>query len=207
MMLWTAEPPAPNPRRVAIFLAEKGISVPTTNLAIFKGEHKSPDFLAKNLRGQVPAIELDDGTVIAESISICRYFDALHPDPPLFGTDALDRALVDMALRRVETVLGVPLAMAWMHDHPLTAELVVPQFKDFGASNRPKIDDAMTWFDGDIGTFVAGDHFTIADIALWSSLDFARWISIAIPADCSRLSGWFDRVSARPSIITTTRQA
>ena len=78
MMLWTAEPPAPNPRRVAIFFAEKGISVPTTNLAIFKGEHKSPDFLAKNPCGQVPALELAGGTVIAESISICRYFDALH---------------------------------------------------------------------------------------------------------------------------------
>lgn len=204
MMLWTAAPPAPNPRRVTIFLAEKGLTVPTTDLAIFKREHKSPEFLAKNSRGQVPALELDDGTVIAESISICRYFDALHPAPPLFGTGVLDRALVDMALRRVETVLGVPLAMAWMHDHPLTAAVVVPQFKDFGASNRPKIDDALRWFDGHLGgEFVADGHFTIADIALWSSLDFARWIGIGIPPECEKLADWFMRVGARPSVTAT----
>ncbi|UAJ10893.1 glutathione S-transferase N-terminal domain-containing protein [Glacieibacterium megasporae] len=111
MMLWSAAAPAPNPRRVTIFLAEKGVTIPTTDLAIFKGEHKAPAFVEKNPRGQVPAFELDDGTVIAESISICRYFDALYPEPPLFGTDPLDRALVDMALRRVETVLGIPLSM------------------------------------------------------------------------------------------------
>ena len=202
MMLWSAAAPAPNPRRVTIFLAEKGLTIPLTDLAIFKREHKAAAFLAKNPRGQVPALELDDGTVIAESISICRYLDALHPEPPLFGTDALDRALVDMALRRVETILGVPLAMVWMHTHPLTAAVVVPQYRDFGESNRAKIDAALTWFDAAVagGGFVAGDRFTIADIALWTSLDFARAVGIATVEDYSGLAEWFARVAARPSI-------
>ncbi len=202
MMLWSAAAPAPNPRRVTIFLAEKGVTIPVINLAIFKAEHKAPAFVAKNPRGQVPALELDDGTVIAESISICRYLDALYPEPPLFGTDALDRALVDMALRRVETVLGVPLAMVWMHTHPLTAVVVVPQYTDFGESNRAKVAAALAWFDGQIapGGFVAGDHFTIADIALWTSLDFARAVGIATLDACPVLRDWFDRVAARPSI-------
>lgn len=202
MMLWSAAAPAPNPRRVTIFLAEKGVTIPVTDLAIFKAEHKAPAYLAKNPRGQVPALELDDGTVIAESISICRYLDALHPEPPLLGTDALDRALVDMALRRVETVLGVPLAMVWMHTHPLTATVVVPQFKDFGESNRAKIAAALAWFDGRIapGGFVAGDRFTIADIALWTSLDFARAVGIATLEAYPVLRDWFARVGARPSL-------
>ncbi len=202
MMLWSAAAPAPNPRRVTICLAEKGVMIPVTDLTIFKGEHKAPDFLAKNPRGQVPALELDDGTVIAESISICRYFDALYPDPPLFGTDPLDRALVDMALRRVETVLGVPLGMVWMHSHPLTAAVVVPQYKDFGESNRAKVAAALAWFDGTIATggFVAGERFTIADIVLWSSLDFGRAVGLVALDDTPKLAEWFERVAARPSV-------
>lgn len=201
MMLWSAAAPAPNPRRVTIFLAEKGVTIPVTDLALMKGEHKAPAFLAKNPRGQVPALELDDGTVIAESISICRYFDALQPDPPLFGTDALDRARVDVALRRVETVLGVPLAMVWMHSHPLTAAVVVPQFKDFGESNKAKVAAALAWFDQQIGTaFVAGERFTIADIALWTSIDFGRAVGLVTLDDTPALADWFARVGSRPSI-------
>lgn len=202
MMLWSAAAPAPNPRRVTIFLAEKGVAIPVTDLAIFKGEHKAPAFVAKNPRAQVPALELDDGTVIAESISICRYLDALHPEPPLFGTDPLDRALVDVALRRVETVLGVPLVMVWMHCHPLTAAIIVPQYKEFGESNRAKVAAALAWFDGTIapGGYVAGERFTIADIVLWSTLDFGRVVGLVALDDTPSLADWFARVAARPSI-------
>lgn len=203
MMLWSAAPPAPNPRRVTIFAAEKGLTLPVTELAVFRGEQKSPGHLARNPRGQVPALELDDGTVIAESISICRYLDALHPDPPLFGLGALDRALVDVALRRVENVLGVPLALVWVNDHPLTAAAFGSAFRDFGASNRPKVDAALRWFDGQLTPFAAGPAFTVADIALWCSLDFAQWIGIAIPPDCRRLRAWFAAVAARPSVVAT----
>ena len=203
MMLWTAAPPAPNPRRVTLFAAEKGLTLPATHLDVFRGAHKAPDYLAKNPRGQVPALELDDGTVIAESISICRYLDALHPDPPLFGTGALDRALVDVALRRVETILGTPLALAWVHDHPLTAAVFGSEFKAFGASNRPKVASALAWFDAQPGPFAAGAVFTIADIALWCSIDFGRWAGIVDLAATPRLRDWFDRVSARPSVAAT----
>ncbi len=203
MMLWSAAPPAPNPRRVTIFAAEKGIDLPATELSVFTGEHKVPAFLAKNPRGQVPALELDDGTVIAESVSICRYLDALHPDPPLFGQGALDRALVDVALRRVELVLGTPLALAWVHDHDLTAAVFGSEHRAFGASNRPKVAAALAWFDAHMATFIAGEAFTIADIALWCSLDFGRWTGIVDLAPHARIVDWFDRVSARPSIAAT----
>lgn len=207
MMLWSAGPPAPNPRRVTIFAAEKGIALPTTDLAIFKREHKAPEFVAKNPRGQVPALELDDGTVIAESISICRYLDALHPDPPLFGAKgeqgALDRALVDVALRRVETVLGTPLSLAWVYDHPYTAAVFGSEHKAFGASNRPRVVDALAWFDGHIGAFVAGEAFTIADIALWCAIDFGHFAGLVDLTPHHRLTEWFTRVSARPSVIAT----
>jgi len=203
MMLWSAEPPAPNPRRVTICAAEKGLALPVTELAVFRGEQKAPDFLAKNPRGQVPALELDDGTVIAESIAICRYLDALHPDPPLFGTGALDIARVEVALRRVETVLGIPLAAVWVHDHPLTAAAFGTAHQAFGASNRPRVDAALAWFDGQIDTFVAGGRFTIADVALWCSLDFAQWIGIEVSASCPRLREWFARIAERSSIVAT----
>ncbi len=203
MMLWSAGPPAPNPRRVTIFAAEKGIALPATNLAVFKREHKSPEFVAKNPRGQVPALELDDGTIIAESISICRYLDALHPDPPLFGLGALDRALVDVALRRVETVLGTPLSLAWVYDHPLTAAVFGSEHKAFGASNRPKVAEALAWFDRHIGVFVAGEAFTIADIALWCAIDFGHFAEIVDLAPHPRLTAWFATVSARPSVVAT----
>ncbi len=203
MMLWSAAPPAPNPRRVTIFAAEKGLNLAATELAIFKGEHKAPAHLARNPRGQVPVLELDDGTCIAESVSICRYLDALHPDPPLFGTDALDRARVDTALRWVEFVLGTPLALVWVNDHPLTAPLFGTAHQAFGASNRPKVAAALDWFDRRIADYVAGDGFTIADIVLWSSLDFGRWTGIVDLTPHARLRDWFDRVSARPSVVAT----
>ncbi len=203
MMLWSAAPPAPNPRRVTIFAAEKGLGLPVTDLAILQGEHKSPAHLARNPRGQVPALELDDGTVIAESIAICRYLDALHPDPPLFGQDALDRAHVEVALRRVEFVLGTPLAMVWVHDHPRTAVIFGSEFKAFGAANRPRVGAALDWFEVQPGPFAAGPAFTIADIALWCSLDFGRAVGIVDLAGRPRLSDWFARVAARPSVVAT----
>ncbi len=204
MMLWSAAPPAPNPRRVTIFAAEKAIDLDVTELAVMRGEHRAPAFVAKNPRGQVPALELDDGTVIAESVSICRYLDALHPEPPLFGTDPLDRARVDVALRRVEFVLGTPLALVWVNDHPVTAPLFGTDHRAFGASNRPKVAAALDWFDGQLsGTFVAGDAFTIADIVLWCSLDFGQWTGIVDLTGRDRLGDWWQRISARPSVVAT----
>ena len=195
-----AEPMAPNPRRVEIFLAEKGLSLPTTALALTKREHKAPDYLAKHPRGQVPALELHNGTVITESVAICRYLEELHPEPPLFGRDPLERAQVDMWTRRVELILMSPVAQFWQHAHPLTARLLT-QHKDFGESNRARTADAIRWFDGQLQgrEWLATADYTIADIVLLTSLEFAGFVGLAIPDDCTALKDWNARATARPS--------
>ena len=201
MMLYSAPNPAPNPRRVRIYLAEKGLSVPVTDLAIFKGEHKAPEFIAKNSRGQVPALELDDGTVISESFAICRYFEALHPDPPLFGTGAIGIATTDMWVRRVEMILMPPVGAVWVHTHPLTAKLAIQRRSDWGEDNRPRVLSAMRWFDSEIAgrEFVAGSAYGVADIALLTTIDFAGFIGIDMPEEAANLRDWHRRVTARPS--------
>lgn len=200
MILYGAQKPAPNPRRVRMFLAEKGIDLPETPLDLRKREHKAPEFKAKNSLGQVPALELDDGEVIAETVAICRYFEETHPEPPLFGRTALEKAQVDMWVRRIEFQLMTPVGMFWRHAHPLTAALLT-QHKDFGESNRDHVAGGMRWLDRELEgkDYIAGPAFTVADICALSTIDFAHWIGLDIPEDCARLKAWHDRVSARPS--------
>lgn len=195
-----AEPMAPNPRRVEILLAEKGLALPTTALALTKREHKAPDYVAKHPRGQVPALELDDGTMITESVAICRYLDELHPEPPLFGRNALERAQVDMWTRRIELILMSPIASFWQHAHPLTAKLLT-QYPDFGESNRARTSDAMRWFDGQLQgrEWLATADYTIADVVLLTTIDFAAFVGLAVPDDCAALNDWHTRAKARPS--------
>lgn len=201
MLLYDAPSPAPNPRRVRIYLAEKGITVPTTQLSIMAGEHKSPSFVAKYPPGQLPALELDDGRMIGETIAICRYFEALHPDPPMFGTDAVSAAEIEMWTRRVELGFGSAIRNIWIHTHPLTARVVKHQYTDFGESNRPIADAAMRQFDAALANapFLAGPDYSMADIALLSTIDFAGFIGVPIPSDATALIDWHKRVSARPS--------
>jgi glutathione S-transferase len=166
-----------------------------------KGEHKAPDFVAKNSRGQIPVLELDDGTTISESISICRYLDEIYPQPPLFGSNALERAMIDMWVRRIEFNVMAPVGLYWAHAHPYTAR-VVTQFKDFGESNRARWEAAARWLDKELYNqdFVAGSHFTIADIATLTTIDFATWIGLPIPIECEKLLAWHASVSLRPSV-------
>jgi glutathione S-transferase len=201
MLLYDAPNPAPNPRRVRIFLAEKGIEVPTKEMSIIKGEHKAPEYTAKYPPGQLPVLELDDGRFIGESIAICRYFEALHPEPALFGTDALSIAETDMWVRRAEFTLMQAVGLIWAHTHPFTARVVIPQYTEFGESNRPKALAAMRRFDEALQdrTFLAGDAYSIADIVLLTTIDFAAFIGVAMSEDLSALRGWHERVSARPS--------
>jgi glutathione S-transferase len=201
MLLYDAPSPAPNPRRVRIYLAEKGLTVPTHPIALFKGEHKSPDYLAKYPPGQVPVLELDDGTMIGESIAICRYFEALHADPPLFGRSAIEIAMVEMWLRRVELLLGSSLRHIWMHTHPLTAQVVKPQYTEFGESHRPHAIEAMRRIDVALRDtpYVAGEAFSMADISLLATLDFGIFIGMHVPEDFAALNDWHRRVTARPS--------
>ena len=201
MLFYDAPNPAPNPRRVRIFLAEKGITVPTIELSIIKGEHKASEFTAKYPQGQLPVLELDDGQILGESVAICRYFEALHPEPPLFGTDPLSIAEIDMWVRRVEFTLMQPIGQIWAHTHPFTARVVVPQYTEFGESNRPKALAAMKRMDEALQgrVFLAGDAYSVADIILLITIDFAAFIGVAMPEDLLALLGWHERVSARPS--------
>lgn len=200
-LLYDAAYPAPNPRRVRIFLAEKGLVVPTSRLSIVDGQHKSPDFVAKYPPGQLPVLELDDGRMIGESVAICRYFEALNPDPSLFGTDPLSIAEIDMWIRRVEMTLMIPIGNVWAHTHPFTARVVKPQYKEFGEGNRPRAASAMQRFDRVLADapFVAGDDYSMADIILLTTIDFAGFIGVNIPDDTPALSDWHARASSRPS--------
>lgn len=200
MILYGAPKPAPNPRRVRIFLAEKGIDLPETPVDIMKREHKSDAHRARNSLGQVPTLELDDGTCISETVSICRYFEAVQPDPPLFGRTPVEQALVDMWIRRVEfTVMG-PVGNYWRHAHPRTAALLT-QYKDFGESNAATYTSAQKWLDRELADrpFVAGDTYSMADICLLSTVDFAKWIGLPLDPEFANLAAWRARVGERPS--------
>ena len=201
MIYYDAANPAPNPRRVRIFLAEKGIKLTTKLLSIPAGEHKHPDFLAINPLGQVPALALDDGEVITESLSICRFLEALNPDPPLFGRGPKGVAEVDMWVRRVELRLMMPVGMVWAHTHPFTARVVKPQYTEYGESNRPRALAAMAEIDAALESrpWLAGKDYSMADIVLLSVVDFAEWIGLKMPEELGNLRSWHERASARPS--------
>lgn len=201
MKLYSAPPPAPNPRRVRIFLAEKGVQIPVVDLAIVKGEHKAPEHMARNTLGQLPTLELDDGSFLNETVAICRYLESLYPAPPLFGASALETARIDMWTRRVELQLGTPVSMFWRHAHPLLKRLVVPQYTEFGESNRAHYERALAWLDGELAgkDFIAGEDFTMADICAITLIDFAVWIGLPLPEHLARVNAWHARVSQRPS--------
>ncbi|MFM5917015.1 MAG: glutathione S-transferase family protein [Novosphingobium sp.] len=200
MLFFNSPNPAPNPRRVRIFAAEKGIALPMRDLSIPAREHKSDEFVALNPRGQTPALKLDDGTVIAESVAICRYLEGLHPEPPLFGTSPKEQALIEMWNRRVEMVLMPPVGAVWVHTHKFTSALPGRNL-EWGESNRPRIHDAMRFFDVSLADreFLAGDAYTIADILLLTTVDFSTFIGMPMPEELTNLHAWHARVSARPS--------
>ena len=149
---------APNPRRVRVFLAEKGITVPTEQVDLGQLAQRSDAYTAINPMQRVPALVLDDGTVIAESIAICRYFEALQPDPPLFGRGALESALVEMWSRRVELHLFLPVATVFQHLHPAMKIMVDPQVAAWGEANKPRVTQFLQFLDGELKTraYVAG---------------------------------------------------
>jgi glutathione S-transferase len=200
MILYGAPNPAPNPRRVRIFLQEKGIDLPETLVNMMKREHKSPEFRAKNSMGQIPTLELDDGSTISETVAICRYFEETNPEPPLFGTSALERALVDQWIRRIEFAVMMPVGQFWRHAHPRTAALLT-QYKDFGESNKETYKGAQKYMNRELAErpFVVGDNYTMADICLLSTVDFADWIGLPLEEEFEHLKAWHGRVTARPS--------
>jgi len=192
---------APNPRRVKVFLAEKGISVPVVQVDLGKMAHKSPQYTAINPLQRVPALELDDGTVISESIAICRYFERLHPEPPLFGADAKDMALVEMWERRLEFHLLGPISHIFRNSHPAMKEMEVPQVPAWADANKPRVMDLLTLLDRELKArrYIAGDRYTVADITGMIAVDFMKPAKLSAPETLTNLKRWHDEVSARPS--------
>ncbi len=194
---------APNPRRVDMFIAEKGIEGITRELVdLNAGEHRSDTFTARNPMSRVPVLELDDGRFLAESRAICSYLESLYPEPNLMGTSAEERAFIEMADRQVEFHLVGTIAHFVRHTHPGLLALENPQFPDFGASQGQRMLEAARLFDKQLASrpFMAGDRFTIADITAFCGIEFAR-LGKFKPADAglSHLAGWRDRIAERPS--------
>ena len=192
---------APNPRRVRIYLAEKGIAIETVTIDLAKLEHLSPTFTALNPFQRVPLLELDDGTLISESIAICRYFEELHPEPPLFGTGALERATVEMWQRRLELNLMLHVAQAFRHAHPQMAAMEQPQIAELAQSSKPKAVESMRVIDAALADrpFIAGGHFSVADITGLVALDFTKVARIQIPDELVYLRRWHSALASRPS--------
>jgi glutathione S-transferase len=150
--------------------------------------------------GQLPTLELDDGTCISETVAICRYFDETQPEPPLFGVTPVEKALVDMWVRRVEFTVMMPVGNFWRHAHPRTAALLT-QYKDFGEANRETYNGAQKWLNRELEgkTWLVGDSYSMADICLLSTVDFADWIGLPIGDEFENLKAWRARATARPS--------
>jgi len=192
---------APNPRRVRIFLAEKGVSVPLVTIDLGRLEHKAPAFVAVNPLKQTPALELDDGTILTESIAICRYFEEIHPEPPLFGVGPVGRAQVEMWQRRMEFGLLGPVAAVFRHLHPAMAELEVPQVAAWGETNKPKVLEFLQLLDKHLTEreYVCGSAFTVADITGLVAMDFMKPAKLSIPEGLTHVRRWYAQIAARPS--------
>jgi glutathione S-transferase len=191
---------ARNPRRVRIFLAEKGIEVPVEQVDIGKAENRQAPFLAKNPMGGLPVLELDDGTHIAESIAICRYFEALQPAPPLFGVDAKDSAAVEMWNRRMEIEVFNMITGCFRNTHDFFKGRI-PQVPEYGEVCRGAAEKRLAWLDEVLADrdFIAGERLTVADITALCGIDFGRITAIGIQPEQKNLARWYEAVSSRPS--------
>lgn len=192
---------APNPRRVRVFLAEKGLEVPLVPVDMGALEHRKQPVSSRNPLQRLPVLELDDGTVITESVAICRYFEELHPEPALFGRGALGKTLVEMWQRRMELNLLSCVAAAFRHIHPAMREWEVPQISEWGEANKPKAVEFLRLLDGELAQreFVAGDAYSIADITGLIAIDFMKPARIKVPEDCGNVLRWHQAISSRPS--------
>jgi glutathione S-transferase len=192
---------APNPRRVRVFLAEKGITVPTEQVDLGGLQQKSAAFSAVNPVQRVPVLELDDGTRIAESIAICRYFEALNPEPSLFGREALEIANIEMWQRRLELHLLFPVSHVFRNTHPAMKEMEVPQVPAWAEANKPRITEFLGILDRELANrrFAAGDRYSVADITGLVAIDFMKPAKLAVPDEHANVKRWHAELAARPS--------
>ena len=191
----------PNSRRVRIFLAEKGITLETEQVDLGALEHKSPEFADLNPMQTVPVLVMDDGSRLCESVAICRYFEDLHPDPPLMGRDARERASVEMWQRRMELNYLFFVMHTFRHTHPHMAALEVPQVAEWGEANRPRVMKTLDFLDQELAgrPYIAGDTYTIADITALVATDLMKPAKIERPAHLANVARWYEAVKARPS--------
>jgi glutathione S-transferase len=192
---------APNPRRTRIFLAEKGIELPLEPIDLGAMAHKSAAYTAVNPMQRVPALMLDDGTVITESIAICRYLEALHPEPSLFGRAALEIARIEMWNRRLELHLLFPVSHVFRNSHPAMKQMEVPQVPAWAEANKPRIVEFLALLDRELKdrAFAAGDAFTVADITGLVAVEFMKPAKLAVPDELKNVKRWHAELAARPS--------
>lgn len=193
---------APNPRRVRIFFAEKQIPLPEiVPVDLGALAQKGEDFVRLNPSGQTPVLLLDDGTALSETMAICRYLEALQPEPPLFGTDAKSQAIVEMWNRRIEFGLYLAAQAVYRHGHPGMARMEVPQLPDWAEANRPRVFQNLAILDRQLAdnTFVCGEAFTVADITAGVVVDFLRWARLTVPPEMENVLRWHAGLTARSS--------
>lgn len=199
---------APNPRRVRIFLSEKGIEVPTVEVDIVGGENLRPAYLAVNPRGLLPVLELDDGARIDETVAICRYFEETHPEPPLLGRSALERARIEARQRHMEFDGMLAASEVFRNSSPAFAERglpgvtdpvgAIPQLVDRGRASLARFFEQLDRYCAE-SRFVAGEGYSIADITALCAVDFAGWVDAKLGADHPHARRWYEEVAARPS--------
>ncbi len=199
----------PNTLRVQVFLAEKGIDVPRHKINVLGGGTRTPDFLAINSLGEIPVLELDGGQILCESVAICRYFEALHPEPRLMGESAAEQADIEMWNRRIEIHLFGPIGDMARHSLPFFADKV-EQIPDYAASQLRRFDKNWAWFDKELSDgrpFAAGEAFSIADITGMAALMVCDISDKALPNALKHAKRWEETMRARPSFAEERRKA
>jgi len=192
---------SPNGMRVKVYLAEKGIDVPVTNIDVMAGDTQKPEYLSINSLGEVPVLELDDGKIITESLAICRYFEILHPEPSLMGVSAADQANIEMWTRRMEQQIFASVGRIGLHEIPYFAHKL-EQMPAYAASSRREFPKRLAWLEKEISDgrpFIAGDKFTVADITGMAAIMVCGFLDIEIPDEFKSVNKWAKSMQARPS--------
>src|SRR5580693_2876094 len=192
---------APNPRRVRWFMAEKGTDdIEVIDVDLMTGAHKTPEYVGRAGIAQAPALTMDDGTTITESLAICRYLESLYPAPNMFGRDAKETAVIEMWTRRAEHLAALPLMLAVRHGHPALAALET-QVPEVAASNRAQAERSLQLFDRRLGEseWIGAERITIADGVLYIGMEFARLVRFKIPEALANLTRWQAAMRARTS--------
>jgi len=200
-MLLYHDPRAPNPRRVRIFLAEKGVAYDTIEVSIAAAEHQKPEFRLKNPLSLLPVLELEDGRVLRESMAICRFLEETYPEPNLFGADVWERAQIEQWNRHAELELLLPIAQVFRNTNAFWNGRI-KQAPEFGEIMREQVSSRLDWLEGELAQrqYLAGPRFTVADITALCAIDFGKVSNLRIKAETHpQLAAWYARVNSRPS--------